>query len=349
MMQASAAEREQTAQIFLQQAGWTGAQVELLAADASFRRYFRVFGSRETAILMDAPPQKENAEAFLRIAEQLVGLGLSAPRCLARDLKQGFLLLEDFGDRTFTRVLDEGASETQLYDLAVDTLAALHTRWPDSSKPETLPAYDLQKLLDEAALFIDWYLPSAGIRLPDQARRTYLALWQELLEPVLQDDSLPHVLVLRDYHVDNLMILPGRNGPAACGLLDFQDAVIGPPAYDLVSLLRDARRDVPAGLQARALERYLSACPEWPRVSFERAYWILGAQRNAKIIGIFTRLAQRDGKPRYLAHLPRLWRLLEEELSRPDLAALRVWFDEQVPASARHSANLKSAVTGVST
>ncbi|WP_051609014.1 aminoglycoside phosphotransferase family protein [Fodinicurvata fenggangensis] len=346
-MQAPQPQREQAAQSFIQQAGWTGARLELLAADASFRRYFRVFGTDNTAILMDAPPQKENPEAFLRIAEQLVALDLSAPRCLVRDLEQGFLLLEDFGDRTFTRALAEGASEAQLYDLAVDTLATLQRHWPDAPKQVNLPAYDLRKLLDEAVLLVDWYLPAAGQHLPDSARRAYLALWQELLEPVLEDNRLPSVLVLRDYHVDNLMILPGREGTKACGLLDFQDAVIGTPAYDLVSLLRDARRDVPTALQQRELERYLAACPEWPRAAFERAYWTLGAQRNAKIIGIFTRLAQRDGKPRYLAHLPRLWRLLEEELSRPELAPLRAWFDCHVPATARNPANLMSAATGV--
>lgn len=347
MMQASAEEREQTAQTFLQQAGWTGAQVELLAADASFRRYYRVFGPRETAILMDAPPQKENAEAFLRITEQLVALELSAPRCLAHDLKQGFLLLEDFGDRTFTRALSEGANEEDLYELAVDTLITLHQRWQTQGN-QNLPSYDLERLLQESDLFVDWYLPAVGVPLSDSARKDYFTAWTTILKPLTEKTVLPTVLVLRDFHVDNLMILPEREGIASCGLLDFQDAVLGSPAYDLVSLLRDARRDVPGTLHNRLLTRYLDSFPDWRRDTFECNYWSLGAHRSARIIGVFTRLAQRDGKPRYLAHLPRLWRLLEEELSRPELAPLRAWFDEQVPASVRHSANLKSAVTGVS-
>lgn len=342
-------ERETAARVFLQSCGWASAEMSLLAADASFRRYFRIMQDGKQAVLMDAPPQKEDAAAYLHVARQLANLGLSAPRILAQDLAQGFLLLEDFGDRTFTRALAEGANEQTLYDLAVDTLIALHKRWRDVGDTRGLSPYDTDRLLDEAALFVDWYLPAVGQALPAAARADYLAVWRDLLDPVVNEVSLPSVLVLRDYHVDNLMILPQRDGIAACGLLDFQDALLGAPAYDLVSLLRDARRDVPDELQARELERYLGAFPDWSPEAFQRAYWTLGAQRNTKIIGIFTRLARRDGKPRYLDHIPRLWRLFGEELARPELAPLRDWVERYVPLSTRRRPDSNPVSTGVST
>lgn len=344
----TAEQRETAARDFLQRCGWAEAEIVLLAADASFRRYFRVLGDHERAVLMDAPPEKENAAAYLRVTTQLAALDLSPPRILAQDLARGFLLLEDFGDRTFTQALAEGADEQQLYDLAVDTLVSLHKRWQGAGDARGLPPYDTDKLLEEATLFVDWYLPAVERPLSATGRKEYLSIWQGLLDPMVHDDSLPSVLVLRDYHVDNLMILPQREGVAACGLLDFQDALIGAPAYDLVSLLRDARWDVPQDLQARALARYLAAFPDWSREAFQRAYWLLGAQRNAKIIGIFTRLARRDGKSRYLEHIPRLWRLFEEELARPELTPLHDWLDRHLPPSARCRPDSNPVSTGVS-
>jgi aminoglycoside/choline kinase family phosphotransferase len=201
--------------------------------------------------------------------------------------------------------------------------------------PAGLPPYDDQRLLDEARLLTDWFMP-AITGAPTSAERIadYVALWQGVL-PLTR--FAPPTLVLRDYHVDNLMGLPGREGIAACGLLDFQDAVAGPAAYDVVSLLADARRDLASGLPDAMMARYLAAFPKLDRADFARAAAILSAQRNAKIIGIFTRLSRRDGKHIYLSHIPRVWRLLEKDLQHPALADLRAWFDRILPADMRRA------------
>jgi len=325
-------DREARCRRFLASAGWGEAERRVLAADASFRRYDRLTRGSERAVLMDAPPPQENAKIFHYIAECLLEIELSAPRPLAMDDEAGFLLLEDFGDRTFTRALQEGADEAQLYRLATDTLIALHQRWwPDVPG---LPPYDEARLLAEVALLVDWYLPAmTGRQTPADQRESYLAAWREVVPAML---AVPHKLVLRDYHVDNLMVVDGREGIACCGLLDFQDAVIGPISYDLVSLLEDARRDVSPAVVTEMLARYQDAMrPAIDRWAFAASYAALGAQRNAKIIGIFTRLSRRDGKHGYLQHIPRVWRLLEGDLQHPALAPVRAWFDREVPAGQR--------------
>ena len=281
---------------------------------------------------MDAPPPQENAKIFHHIALCLLDLDLSPPRPLAMDEEAGFLLLEDFGDRTFTRALQEGADEAELYRLATDTLIALHQRW--GAETAGLPLYDAERLLAEAALLVDWYLPAvSGRETPAAQRESYLAAWREVLPVML---SVPQKLVLRDYHVDNLMVLEGRAGIARCGLLDFQDAVIGPISYDLVSLLEDARRDVSPPVVSEMLARYHEAMrPAIDPDAFAASYAALGAQRNAKIIGIFTRLSRRDGKHGYLRHIPRVWRLLEGDLQHPALAPVKDWFEREMPAELR--------------
>jgi len=325
-------DRAAAALAFLEAAGWSGAAVTPLAADASFRSYHRVRLGGERAVLMDAPPDREKPAAFLQVAEILATLRLSAPRILAEDLAGGFLLLEDLGDRTFTRALAEGAEEAPLYRLATDTLIALHRRW-DPALGAGLPAYDAESLPAETELFLDWTLPAlTGETVAPIVREQFRAAWEAVLPPAF---ALPPTLVLRDYHVDNLMVLPGRRGVAACGLLDFQDALLGSPAYDLVSLLQDARRDVPQAVARKMLQRYRAAFPELDTDIFEAAYWALGAQRTTRILGVFLRLDRRDGKPAYLAHLPRLWRLLGAALERPALAPLAAWFDRHVPAALR--------------
>lgn len=315
---------------FLARAGWAEAERRRLAGDASFRRYERVSGRRGRAMLMDAPPPQENVGPFLAVARHLQALGYSAPAILAEDRAAGLLLLEDFGDDTFTRLLAAGADETSLYALAVDLLIDLH-RHPRATSVD-LPPYDEGRLLAEAALLTDWYLPAIGAAVPPAAREDYLARWRAAFR-VFAD--APPTLVLRDYHVDNLMRLAGRQGIAACGLLDFQDAVLGPPAYDLVSLLEDARRDVTPAVVEAMLGRYLAAFGHLDRAAFTAAYAVLGAQRNAKIVGIFTRLMARDRKPHYLRHIPRVWRLLEGDLAHPALAGLRDWLDRHVPRGRR--------------
>jgi hypothetical protein len=329
----SDAARKRAIAAFLARSGWEGARPVPLAADASFRRYYRVGGNGRRAVLMDAPPPQEDVAPYIAVSQILRRLGFSAPEVFAEDRAAGFLLIEDFGDDTYTRLLERGADEPALYTLAVDTLIELQRAVEARGSPD-LPPYDAERLLAEAALLVDWYAPAAlGEPLSDARRDEYLDLWRTLLPQA----ALPHdTLVLRDYHVDNLMLLPDRSGVQGCGLLDFQDAVCGPPSYDLVSLLDDARRDVPADLRWRMTERYIAAFPSLDRAAFLRSAAILAAQRNCKILGIFTRLWRRDGKPRYLVHLPRIWRLLEQELAHPALDPMARWLDRHLPHSARH-------------
>jgi aminoglycoside/choline kinase family phosphotransferase len=332
--------RDQLLQDFLARAGWGDAARGKLAGDASFRRYDRLRRGAEAAVLMDAPPPMEDVRPFLNIARVLQGLGLSSPRILAEDVEHGFLLLEDFGDSTYTRLLQGGADETALYALAIDALIALHRRFDPASAPP-IPRYDETRLLNEAALLVDWYLPALTGRPTEPARREeYLEIWRRVLPKAA---GAPTTLVLRDYHVDNLMRLPGREGVAACGLLDFQDAVIGAASYDLVSLLEDARRDVPAALAASMLDRYFAAFPSLDRDAFMASYAVLGAQRNCKIIGIFTRLCVRDGKPHYLQHIARVWRLLEGDVRHPALAEVREWLERAVPPALRQAPPVRPA------
>ena len=315
---------------FLDHAGWQGAERSTLAGDASFRRYDRVRLDGRIAVLMDAPPPVEDVRPFIRIAEHLAQMGFSAPRILAKDEAAGFLLLEDLGDATYTKLLAENYNEESLYVLAIDVLADLHSR--PQPIPDGLPPYDEAKLLAEAALLTDWYWPAVFGRELDPAQRvSYLDIWRSLV-PLAR--ALPDTLVLRDFHVDNLMLLT-RPGLAACGLLDFQDAVSGPPAYDIMSLLEDARRDLDPQLVARMKARYLSYFPELDHDAFGLSWSILAAQRHAKVIGIFTRLAKRDGKPGYLAHIPRVWKLMEAACATPALAPLAQWLDDHIPASHR--------------
>ncbi len=318
---------------FLAAAGWGGAERSSLAGDASFRRYERLLDGKRRAVLMDAPPPQEDVRPFVRLARHLCGLGLSAPEILAEDIGTGLLLIEDLGDDTYTRLLEAGADEGDLYALAVDVLVELHRRPAAEAIPDGLAPYDDRRLLDEACLFTDWYLPEiVGRPTPPDVREAYVEAWLGAFPAVHAE---PPTLVLRDYHVDNLMRLPGRDGVAACGLLDFQDAVAGAAAYDLMSLIEDARRDIVPELAESMLARYFSAFPRIDRFQFGAVYAILGAQRHAKVIGIFTRLCRRDGKPQYLVHIPRLWRLLERSLGHAALSAVREWMDRHVPQELR--------------
>lgn len=320
---------------FLGRAGFGSARRVALPGDASFRRYVRLTGGPAPALLMDAPPDREDVRPFVAVAEHLGALGFSAPRILAADVAEGLVLVEDFGDDTFTCLLAVGADERALYELGVDTLIALHRVPPDRATAVAVPRYDDERLLAEARLLTEWYAPSAlGAALPARATADYEALWRAVFRLAR---AVPETLVLRDFHVDNLMRLGGREAHAACGLLDFQDAVIGPTAYDLVSLLEDARRDVAPGLKEAMTERYLAAFPDLDRAAFAAASAVLAAQRNAKIVGIFTRLWKRDAKPVYLKHIPRVWRLLEADLVHPALRDLRAWFDAHVPLEVRRA------------
>jgi len=316
-----------TAPAFLADAGWDGAAIVPLAGDASFRRYFRVLDGGRRAVLMDAPPPHEDPRPFIAIAEHLLADGFAAPRILARDLEQGLVLIEDFGDLRVKEHLDEAPdAELAVYARAIDLLADLHTL-----PAADVPPYDRAVYQREAGLLTEWYCPAIGI---DVDADGYARAWDAVL-PIVEQSASPTVTVLRDYHAENIMLI---DGPAShgLGLLDFQDALAGHPAYDLVSLLQDARRDVPVDVEAAMLAHYKTVAN--PPADFDAAYAVLGAQRNAKIIGIFTRLWKRDGKPRYLSYLPRMWSLLERDLQHPALAPVADWFAANIPADKRHDA-----------
>jgi N-acetylmuramate 1-kinase len=305
---------------FLASHGWANAVVTLVAADASFRRYFRATakdGSK--AVLMDAPPPHEDPKPFIEIARYLVGQGFHAPQIMAADLEQGLVLIEDFGDLQMRQHLDVAPQDApQIYTTAIDALVRLA-----KAPVADLPAYDEAAYLREVKLLSEWYMPAMGLAV-DEAE--YEALWKRLLAPIL---AVQTVTVLRDYHAENIMLLPDGDQ----GIIDFQDALVGHPAYDLVSLLQDARRDVDPELEQAMLSYYREATGA--DADFDLHYALLGAQRNTKIIGIFTRLWKRDGKERYLGFLPRMWGLLERDLAHPGLAELKDWFDRNIPADIR--------------
>lgn len=334
--------------LFLAKAGWGDAERAPLAGDASHRRYLRLKSpARGGAVLMDAPPERgEDVRPFAALTGWLRGKGFSAPKIFAADLEGGFLLLEDYGDALFARDLAaRPAEEPWRYQSAVDVLIKLH----QAPAPEVVEGfgathaiqlYDWEALRREARLFTDWYLPGATGSATAEAD---LAAFEAALKTACEDAGVhdfaeaPPRLTLRDYHAENLIWLEGLlplAGAKRVGLLDYQDALAGHPAYDLVSLLEDARRDVPPALASAMIGRY---CAERgvegeKRARFEAAYAVLGAQRNLKILGIFARLWRRDGKDRYLSLLPRVWGYLERDLKHPALAALKTWLDRRAPA-----------------
>ena len=306
---------------FLAASGWGGAEILPLAGDASFRRYFRVVHGERSAVLMDAPPPQEDPRPFIAVAEWLIGRGLTAPEILARDLDKGLLLLGDFGSTRLRETLDaDPHRERELYELATDVLIQLHQHPP----MEGLKPHGLEQWLEELKLFTQWYCPAVGADVDVEA---FESAWRAVLEPVAADGLGP-VTVLRDYHAENIMLVEGRDGVGHFGLLDFQDALAGHPAYDLASVLEDARRDVSPDIESAMIERYVSATGH--NQKFERAYWALAAQRNTRILGVFTRLWKRDSKPGYRRFQPRMWGLLERDLAQPHLGPVRDWFDQNV-------------------
>ncbi len=322
--------RDQLIQTFLTQYGWLDVVREPIPGDASFRRYERIRHRNGSAILMDAPPDREDVKPFVAVATYLVGCGFHAPRILAQDTLNGFLLLEDLGDSLFSRVLNatdedmRAEQEKTFYLAATDVLANLYSVNQKQGVP-ALPPYDLALLMREVELFSDWFLPAIFGAQPDVTiKESFIAAWKNTLRKL---PKLMPVVVMRDYHADNLLWL--KNG--AVGLLDFQDAVIGSPAYDMVSFLEDARRDVLPETVTLCMERFLEKTGV-DRVSFETAYAILGAQRNTKIIGIFTRLGKRDAKYRYQQYLPRVWQHLRHDLTHPALSEVSVWVKAHIPS-----------------
>ena len=325
-------DRERLRADFVRRSGWGDAGEKLLAGDASFRKYFRLVRQGGTAVVMDAPPPQEDVRPFVRIGRHLIGLGFSAPAILAEDEVHGFLLLEDLGDNTFARVLAAGGDEAALYARATDVLVALHHAGSRALLPG-LGAYAGEALIDAAILLPEWYLAEAtGRPTSEEETAAYRAAWRACLASL---PAISDTLLLRDYHKDNLMWLPERPGVKACGLLDFQDAQQGHPSYDLVSLIEDARRDVSPAVHAACLARYIGEAGLGDPAAFKTGFALMAAQRHARIIGLFVRLFRRDGKPDYLVHLPRVWRMFERSLQHEALAPLRAWVDRLLPPPLR--------------
>ena len=311
---------------FIEQTDWRGATLAPLAGDASNRRYLRLHHpDHASAVLMDAPREKgEDTTPFIQIAEYLTEQGLSAPGILARDTAQGFLLLEDLGDDLFARVIPRDPdSENRLYFTATDLLVHLHKAPP----PMGLTAYDAPLMADLAALAFDWYAMGAAGEAPS-ARARFATTMQTTLERLTAANE---VLIQRDYHAENLLWLPDRAGVARVGLLDFQDAMRGHRAYDLVSLLQDARRDVPPAIEEAMIARYVEETGPDPS-QFRTDYNRLGAQRNLRIIGVFARLCLRDGKAHYVDLIPRVWGHLMRNLEDPALAGVADLVNGHLPA-----------------
>ncbi|MDB5598113.1 MAG: YjeE family ATPase [Xanthobacteraceae bacterium] len=340
---------------FLDGAGYAEAKRERVQGDASTRSYERLTLGDRRVILMNAPRRPdgppvrdgkpysriahlaEDVTPFVAVARGLKALDLSAPEIYHADLDQGLLILEDLGDN---RVVsgDPPAPIEEYYGAAVEVLLALHAFELPTTLPVapgtdyTLPSYDMDALLIEAELLLDWYLPRFDMELTPTARSAFVALWREALNPAL---ASPPTWVLRDFHSPNLLWLPDRPGVARVGLLDFQDAVMGPAAYDLASLLQDARVDVPETLEIALLGRYArvrrDSDQDFDTAGFVQMYATLAAQRATKILGIFARLDRRDGKPQYLRHIPRIWGYLQRALAHPALAPLNGWYRVHVP------------------
>lgn len=310
---------------FLGGTEWEGAEIAPLVGDASFRRFFRLKLGERSAMLMHAPPPHEDPRPFLKVAHWLEEQGMRAPEILAEDASNGWVLTEDFGDQRMREwIEDNPKDERDVYAKAIDTLIQLH-----DLPPGPFPQYDMSVYLREVMLLIEWYCPAMQIKVDEQG---YGAAWKEALRPLISRQA-PGVTVLRDYHAENIMLLQPGTVAGEHGLIDFQDALVGHPAYDLVSLLQDARRDVSLELEQEMLGRYRAAA--YPDEHFVGDYARLGAQRNAKIAGIFTRLAKRDGKARYLSMIPRVWEAMERDLKHPALAPVAQWFAANIPQEIR--------------
>jgi len=309
-------DRETAISGFLKTTDWSDAQRVNIAGDASNRRYDRLTKLDDSsAILMDAPPTKgEDIRPFVHIAQHLTKIGLNAPDIFAQDETQGFLILEDLGDDLFARVLKRSPQlETKLYEAAVDVLTHLH-----KSPCPTLVPYDTQVMTEMATLAYGWYVLGATGQTDTAKTKAFSAKFSALLAPL--SDS-PQVLIQRDYHAENLLWMPDRDGVGKVGLLDFQDAMSGYSAYDLVSVLQDARRDVSPQVQAEMKTRYIQQ-NNLDADEFEAGYALLGVQRNLRILGVFARLCMRDGKANYVDLIPRVWAHIETNLAHPALSSI---------------------------
>ena len=368
-------DRAEGIRVFLDRSGWGAATLTPLAGDASTRRYMRVAVNGHRAMLMDQPPNAEepscppdatpemrrslgyNAIArlagadcarYIATAAYLRGRGLSAPEIFAADVANGLVLIEDLGDDVFAQTLGDGKDERALYGAAVDALAHLQAEpAPDLLPPDKpLYPYDETALLAEVDLMTEWFMPLAlGRSARDEEVAEHRDLWRAVLRRTIAPAA---VFVHRDYHAQNLMWLPQREGAARVGMIDFQDAVAGSRSYDLISLIEDARRDVSLDLAEAMVDRYLVALNRHG-ANVDEQCWraemaVMAAQRNAKIAGIFARLYRRDGKPRYLDYLPRVWGYLNRDLDHPALSDLKAWYDRAIPQEKRSKPSLQEEI-----
>lgn len=340
---------------FLDESGTADARRQRMAGDASTRSYARLIRDGVSLILMNSPPRPdgpalyagksysaavhlaEDVRPFVAIANGLRERGFSAPAIHYADLEAGFLITEDFDSEGFLAG-EPPAPIAERYQAATDMLAALHREPLPDTLPLSphadyvIPRFDVDAMLIEIGLMPEWYLPDRGVTPTRELGEEFIAMWRALLAP---HESEPTTWVLRDFHSPNLIWLDEREGIAKVGVIDFQDTVLGPAAYDLVSLLQDARLDVPEALELALLARYIkarrAADADFDAVAFAEIYAVMSAQRNTRLLGTFARLNRRDGKPHYLRHLPRIWTYLNRSLAHPKLAPLRDWYKAHVP------------------
>jgi len=346
--------REALKASFIAKSGFAGARREALPGDASTRRYERLWLDKgQSLILMDqasgleskpCPMEADEArrcdmgynamarlaagriEAFVACAEFLNAQGLSAPKIHALDSENGFLISEDLGDGLFARLIEQGTPEEPLYLAAVEALAQLHKINPPKILNNNWPllSYDALALKTGCDLFVEWYPRYGGLKpLSDKA----LSEWYDLWQPIITKAGMAaSVFIHRDYHAENLLWLPEREGLKRVGMIDFQDALLGHPSWDLLSLLQDARRDVSKELETKALNHYFSVSGIIDRTEFMHTYHALASLNEARILGIFARLVYRDHKPKFAQFIPRMWRCLSGNLNTPELAGLKDWF-----------------------
>jgi tRNA threonylcarbamoyl adenosine modification protein YjeE len=352
---AAQVERLRALREFLDGAGFADAKRLRMPGDASTRSYARLARNDGFVILMNSPRRPDGAaiyagksysavarlaedvNPFVAIANGLRDRGFSAPKIQHADLDVGFLITEDLGSASFVEG-DPPAPIPERYQAATDMLAALHHLDLPETLPlapqitYTIPAFDTDAMLVEIGLMTDWYLPDRAAAPSAELRREFIALWRELL---VKAEIAWKTWVIRDFHSPNLIWLDERDDIAKVGVIDFQDAVLGPEAYDLVSLLQDARIDVPETLELAMLTRYikarLAADDAFDPAAFAELYAIMSVQRNTKLLGIFARLNRRDGKPQYLKHQPRIWTYLNRSLDHPALSDIRAWYAAHVP------------------
>jgi N-acetylmuramate 1-kinase len=348
-------ERLRSLREFLDGAGLIEAPRHRMPGDASTRSYARLAHNDGFVILMNSPKRPdgpavydgkpysaavhlaEDVKPFVAIANGLRARGFSAPAIHHGDLDAGFLITEDFGSASFVEG-DPPAPVAERYQAATDMLAALHRLQLPGTLPLapqvswTMPTFDTEALLVEIGLMAEWYLPDRDATPSMEVRGEFTALWRGLLARAA---AAPKTWVIRDFHSPNLIWLDQRADIARVGVIDFQDAVLGPAAYDLVSLLQDARVDVPEALELAMLSRYIKTRrtdqATFDPANFAELYAIMSAQRNTRLLGTFARLNRRDGKPQYLKHQPRIWSYLTRSLDHPVLSDIRAWYTAHVP------------------